>query len=75
MFGKIFLQNFSLWNLINVFFAEINLRNKEKWLLSCSYDPKKTYLSSHISELSKSLDLFKTKYEGLLFLGDFNEFI
>ena len=51
---------------------EINLRNKKKWLLSCSYNPKKTSLSNHIAELSKSLDLFTTKYEHLLFLGDFN---
>ena len=51
---------------------EINLRNKKKWLLSCSYNPKKTFLSNHIAELSKSLDLFTTKYERLLFLGDFN---
>ena len=59
-------------NLIEDFFVKINLRNKKKWLLSCSYNPKKTYLSNHIAELSKSLDLFTTKYERLLFLGDFN---
>ena len=59
-------------NLIEGFFVEINLRNKKKWLLSCSYNPKKTFLSNHIAELSKSLDLFTTKYERLLFLGDFN---
>ena len=59
-------------NLIEGFFVEINLRNKKKWLLSCSYNPKKTSLSNHIAELSKSLDLFTTKYERLLFLGDFN---
>ena len=51
---------------------EINLRNKKKWLLSCSYNSKKTLLSNHIAELSKSFDLFTTKYERLLFLGDFN---
>ena len=59
-------------NLIKGFFVEINLRNKKKWLLSCSYNPKKTSLSNHIAELSKSLDLFATKYECLLFLDDFN---
>ena len=51
-------------NLIECFFVEINLR--------CSYNPQKTSLSNHIVELSKSLDLFTTKYELLLFLGDFN---
>ena len=59
-------------NLIEGFFVEINLRNKKKWLLSCSYNSKKTFLSNHIAELSKSLDLFTTKYERLLSLGDFN---
>ena len=48
------------------------MRNKKKWLLSCSYNPTKTSLSNHIAELSKSLNLFTTKYERLLFLGDFN---
>ena len=28
-------------NLIEAFFVEIKLRNKKKWLLSCSYNPKK----------------------------------
>ena len=59
-------------NLIEGFFVEINLRNKKKWLLSCSYNPKKPSLSNHIAESSKSLDLLTTKYERLLFLGDFN---
>ena len=44
-------------NLIEGFFVGINLQNKKKWLLSCSYNPKKTSLSNHIAELSKSLDL------------------
>ena len=39
---------------------EINLRNKKKWLLSCSYNPKKNSLSNHIAELSKRLNLFTT---------------
>ena len=32
----------------------MNLRNKKKRLLSRSYNPKKTSLSNHITELSKS---------------------
>ena len=59
-------------NSIEGFFVEINLRNKKKWLISCSYNSPKTSLSNHIVALSKSLDLFTTKYERLLFLGDFN---
>ena len=47
-------------------------RNKKKWLIGCSSSPKKTSLSNHIAALSKSIYLFTTKYERLLFLGDFN---
>ena len=48
-------------NPIEGFFVEINLRNKKNWMISCSYNPKKTSLSNHISALSKSLDLFTAK--------------
>ena len=42
-------------NPIEGFFVEINLRNKKKWLISCSYNPPKTSLSNYIAALSKSL--------------------
>ena len=57
---------------IEDFFLEINLRNKKKWLLSCSYNPTKMQISNHLAELSKNTDLYLTKYDQLLFLGDFN---
>ena len=44
----------------------------KKWLISFSYNPKKTSLSNHIAALIRSLDLSTTKYEDLYFLGDFN---
>ena len=59
-------------NNIESSFVEINLRNKKKWLLSCSCNPKKALISNHLAELSKSADLRLTKYGQLLFLGDFN---
>ena len=49
-------------NLIEGFLVEINLQNKKTWLLSCSYNPKKTSLSNHIAALSTTLDLLKAKY-------------
>ena len=58
-------------NNIKAFFVEINLRNKKKRLLSCSYNPKKALISNHLAELSKNIDLYLTKYDQLLFLGDF----
>ena len=57
---------------IESFFVEINLRSKKKWLINCSYNPSKNSLSNHIEALSKSLDIYTSKYERLLFLGDFN---
>ena len=47
------------------FFVEINLRNKKKWLLSCSYNPKKALISNHLAELSKSNYLYLNKYDQL----------
>ena len=54
------------------FFVEINLRNKKKWLLCCSYNPKKDLITQHLYALSKSIDVITSKYDNLLFLGDFN---
>ena len=57
---------------IEGFFVEINFHKKKKWLLSCSHNPTKMRISNHLAELSKSTDLYLTKYDQLLFLGDFN---
>ena len=57
---------------IEALFVEINLRNKKKWILSCSYNPTKMQISNHFAELSKGTDLYLTKYNQPLFLGDFN---
>ena len=57
---------------IEGFFVEINPRNKEKWLLSCSYNPKRAQISNQLAEISKITDLYLTKYDQLFFLGDFN---
>ena len=54
------------------FFVEINLRNKKKWLLCCSYNPEKDLITQHFYALSKSIVVLTLKYENLLFLGDFN---
>ena len=55
------------------FFVEINLRNQKKWLLCCSYNPKKDLITQHLYALSKSIDVLTSKYDNLHFLGDFNE--
>ena len=53
------------------FFVELNLR-KKKWLLSCSYNPKRENIENHLETLSKSLALYSSSYENLIIVGDFN---
>ena len=52
-------------------FVEINLR-KKKWLLSCSYNPKKSLISKHLNEIGSNLELMSSKYDNFMLLGDFN---
>ena len=35
---------------IEGFFVEMNLSNKKKWLLSCSYNPTKRQISNNLAE-------------------------
>ena len=69
--GKIYHRNCNPY-IIEGFSVEKNLRGNKRWLLSCSCNPKKVQISNHLAELSKSTDLYLTKYDQLLFLGDFN---
>ena len=58
--------------MTEAFFVEINLHNKKKWLISCSYNPKRASIANHLSTLSKCTDIYTSKYDNLIFLGDFN---
>ena len=59
-------------DLTEAFFVEINLHNKKKWLISCSYNPKRASVANHLSALSKCTDIYTFKYDNLIFLGDLN---
>ena len=52
-------------------FNQINMRNK-KWLLCCLYNLHRNNISNLISHLSKGLNNYRSHYENILFLGDFN---
>ena len=52
-------------------FVEINLR-KKKWLLCCSYNPKKSLISNHLQEIGNNLDLLSSIFDNYLLMGDFN---
>ena len=56
---------------LEAIFVEINLR-KKKWLLSCSYNPQKSEIRKHLGAVGKNLDLYSSKYENFILLGDFN---
>ena len=58
--------------LTEAFFVEINLHNKKEWLISCSCNPKKASITNHLSTLSKCTNIYTSKYDNLIFLGDFN---
>ena len=46
-------------HIIEAFFIEINLR-KKRWLISCSYNPKKALIANHMTVLSKNIDIYTT---------------
>ena len=58
-------------NPVEGFYVEINL-HKNKWLISCSYNPKRSLISNHLEALSKNIDIYASKYDRLILLGDFN---
>ena len=52
-------------------FLEINLR-KSKWILFGGYNPSKTTITYFLKQLGTSLDIYLSKYDNVLLLGDFN---
>ena len=56
---------------IEGFYIELNLRN-DKWLLNCSYNPRKNNIGNHLKALSDFLDSHSSTNEKVLILGDFN---
>ena len=52
-------------------FVQLNLK-RTKWLISYSNNPNKSNIYSHLESLSRNLDLFSSKYENYLVVGNFN---
>ena len=52
-------------------FVEINVRRK-KWLIGFSYNPNKTFISAHLKEIGKNLDIYSLKYDNFILLGNLN---
>jgi hypothetical protein len=53
------------------FFVELNIM-KKKWLLSCSYNPKKSNIKEHLDKMRIALDTYSSGYDNFLIIGDFN---
>ena len=53
------------------FYPEIIL-HKKRWLINCSYNPHKNNICRHLEVVTKTLDSCYSKYENVIFLGDFN---
>ena len=64
------LTEYKIPDKIECVFVEINIR-KKKWLLCCSYNPRKNNISNHMHHLNKGLDVYLKNYN-LLILGDLN---
>ena len=47
---------------IEAFYVELTIREK-KWLLCCSYNPNKTFITKHLAEIGRNRDLFSSKYD------------
>ena len=54
------------------FFIELELSEKNKWLLSYSYNPRKGNTKQYLSNISKGLDELNSKYDNILITGDLN---
>ena len=56
---------------IEAFYIELNI-GKKKSLLCYSYNPKKNLITKHLAEIGKNLDIFSSKYDNFIILGDLN---
>ena len=65
------IKNLDFGSQTEAIFVEIKIK-KVKWLISCSYNPHKANIKSHLQELGKNLDLQSSKYDNFILLGDFN---
>ena len=56
---------------IESFFIELNLR-KKKWLLCCTYNPSRSFISDHLSTIGNNTDLLLANNEHFFLMGDLN---
>ena len=49
-------------------YLELNSKT-QKWLISCSCNPKKDYIGQHVEALSKTIDLYSSTNENVILFG------
>ena len=52
---------------IEAFFIEINIKGN-KWLICCSYNPNRIFVSRHLDHIAKGIDTYSKKYEKMMVL-------
>ena len=53
------------------FIIELKLRKKKR-LLCCYYNPQRRFISNHLIDIGRNLNILSTIYDNILLLGDFN---
>ena len=53
-------------------FVELNLKHTKR-IISCSYNLNRSNIYSHLDSLSRSFDLYSSRCDNYLVLGNFNE--
>ena len=66
------LADYKMKETLKLFFVEVDIRKKKKWLPGCSYNPHKNNISNHIHHLNKGLDVYLKSYDNILIMGDLN---
>ena len=61
------MKNFT----IKGFFIKLNLR-KKKWLLCCTYNPNRSFISDYLNTAGKNINLLLANYENFFLMGDLN---
>ena len=65
------LISFTFPNDKGALFIEINVKGN-KWLIFCSYNPNRTFVSSHLGHIAKGINNYSKKYQNVLLTLDFN---
>ena len=60
-----------IFPLLKVFLSKLLLHKKKK-LINCSYNANKNIIKNNLEIIFRTLEIFTTKYENILLLGDFN---